>query len=48
LEEGKHIVENVANAKQLPPLGAHVLILPMKIEGATEAPVRMIAAIDKR
>ncbi len=45
LGAGKYIVENVANAGQLPPVGAKVTILPMKIAGGTEAPVRMIASV---
>jgi len=45
LQEGKFIVENVANGHLLPPVGATVFILPMKIEEATESPVRMIAIV---
>ncbi len=43
LGAGKYLVENVANAGELPPTGARVLIAPMKIAGATEAPVRLLA-----
>lgn len=39
----KYLIENVAHADQLPPVGAHVITLPLKIEGGTESPVRMIA-----
>lgn len=39
----KYIVENIANATKLPPSGAYTLVLPMKISGLTEAPVRIIA-----
>jgi kynurenine formamidase len=45
LQGKKYIVENIANADQLPPVGAFVIILPMKIDKGTEAPVRMIAMI---
>ncbi len=45
LGAGKYIVENVANAKELPAVGAKVMILPMKIKGGTEAPVRLVAMI---
>lgn len=45
LGAGKYLVENVANASQLPPSGAMVAILPMNIENGTEAPVRMAAFI---
>lgn len=41
----RYLVENIANARLLPLTGAHVIIMPMKIEGATEAPVRMIGLI---
>jgi kynurenine formamidase len=45
LQAGKYLVENIANAKLLPPAGSKVFIFPMKIENATEAPVRLIAVI---
>jgi kynurenine formamidase len=41
----RYLVENIANSKLLPLTGAQVIIMPMKIEGATEAPVRMLALI---
>ena len=43
LGAGKYIVENVANAKDLPPVGAKIMILPLKIEGGTESPIRLVA-----
>jgi kynurenine formamidase len=43
LKEEMFLVENLANLGRLPPKGAFVYILPMKIEGAPEAPVRAIA-----
>lgn len=45
LGNGKYIVENVANAKQLPPTGSHSLALPIKNLGGTEAPIRLIGMI---
>ena len=45
LGAGKYIVENVANAKELPPTGAKSLVLPIKIKDGTEAPVRLVALI---
>jgi kynurenine formamidase len=42
LGAGRYIVENVANSALLPPFGAHVIVLPMKVAQATESPVRMI------
>lgn len=41
----KYLVENIANANLLPATGAKVLVLPMKIKDATEAPLRLIALI---
>ncbi len=36
-------IENVANLDQLPPIGATVLALPMKMEGGSGGPARVIA-----
>lgn len=47
LGAGKYIVENVANALKLPPIGAYSLALPIKNEGGTEAPIRLIGLIPK-
>lgn len=45
LGAGKYLVENIANAKKLPATGAKSLVLPIKIEDGTEAPIRLIALI---
>ncbi len=45
LGAGKYLVENVANAKDLPATGAKIFVLPMKIEEGTEAPVRLVALV---
>ena len=45
LGAGKYLVENVANAKELPPVGAKVFVMPMKIQDGTEAPIRAIAFV---
>ncbi len=37
--------ENVANLDQIPTTGAYVIALPMKIEGGSGAPLRIIAII---
>jgi kynurenine formamidase len=42
LGTGIYIIENVANAGALSPLGATVLVLPLKIQNGTEAPVRLV------
>lgn len=46
LSADKYIVENIANAKSMPATGAKILIMPMKIENATEAPIRLLGIID--
>lgn len=45
LGSGRYIVENVAHAEKLPAQGSFALILPMKIQSATEAPVRLVALV---
>jgi kynurenine formamidase len=46
LQQGKYLVENAANLNSLPVQGSLLLILPMKIKGATEAPIRLIALME--
>ena len=41
----KYLVENIANAKELPAVGVKSLVLPIKIKDGTEAPIRLIALI---
>ena len=41
----KYLVENVANAKKLPPTGAKSFVLPMNIKDGTEASIRLIALL---
>lgn len=45
LGAGNYIVENVANSSKLPPQGSFSLALPIRIEGGTEAPMRLIGLI---
>jgi len=40
------VFENVANLDLLPARGFHVIALPMKIEGGSGAPLRIIAVMD--
>jgi kynurenine formamidase len=37
--------ENLANLEQLPPTGARIYALPMKIRGGSGAPCRIIAEV---
>jgi kynurenine formamidase len=41
----KIIIENVANLDSMPLLGSFVMVLPIKIQEGTEAPVRLIGLI---
>lgn len=43
LGASKFIIENIANAKSLSPKGNTILALPLKADGLTEAPIRLIA-----
>lgn len=45
LGAGKYIIENIANSSQLAPRGGYVIVLPLKMEGATESPIRAIGLI---
>lgn len=45
LGQGKYLVENVANAHVLPPIGSYILVAPLLISGGTEAPVRLIGLV---
>lgn len=42
LGANKYIVENIANAHLLPPVGSYIFALPIKIQGGAEAPMRLI------
>lgn len=45
LGAGKYLIENVANAHLLPEKGSFSLALPLKIQGGTEAPVRLVGLV---
>ncbi|WP_341752076.1 MULTISPECIES: hypothetical protein [unclassified Candidatus Tisiphia] len=45
MSNGKYIVENVANLANIPITGSCILALPIKVRGATEAPIRLIGLI---
>jgi len=47
-EAGKYNLENVANLDKLPPLGATLIIAPIKIEGGTGGPARIFALLPKK
>ena len=39
-------LENVAHLKRLPPIGARLIVAPMKIEGGSGAPTRIYALVE--
>lgn len=45
LEQDKYIIENMANTDLLPPIGSIVIALPLKIEGGTESPARVVGLV---
>ncbi|KIA77266.1 hypothetical protein DB43_GQ00080 [Parachlamydia acanthamoebae] len=45
LGAGKFIVENIANALQMPPTGGHVMVIPIRTCG-TEAPIRLLGVVE--
>jgi kynurenine formamidase len=47
LGAGKYIVENLANCRFLPPIGAYSIILPIKTEEGTEAVARAVALLPR-
>lgn len=47
LGNDKILIENVANLDSMPPINSFVMILPIKINGGTEAPIRLIGLINE-
>jgi kynurenine formamidase len=47
LGEGKYIIENIANCAHIPPKGSYAIVLPLRIEEATESPIRIVALVPK-
>lgn len=45
LEAGKYILENLASLDQVPPVGAEIVALPLKIDGGVESAVRTVALV---
>jgi kynurenine formamidase len=43
----KIIIENVANLGSMPPTGSFVMVMPIKINDGTEAPVRLVGLIER-
>lgn len=41
----KYIIENIANAQNMPVIGAYILVMPLYVEGAAESPIRLIGLV---
>ncbi len=48
LGNGHILLENVANLDLMPPVGAFILALPMKMKDLTEAPLRLVGLTEKK
>ena len=46
LGHGRWLIENLTNLDAVPPTGATGIVLPPKIEGGSEAPIRALAIVD--
>lgn len=46
LGSGKYIIENITGTKSLPAKGKWLFVMPMKGKGLSEAPIRLIAALE--
>jgi len=47
LGAGKLIIENIKALNQMPPVGATLLIMPLKVKGAAESPIRLIGIVPR-
>ena len=47
LGAGKYIIENAAHLSRMPPLGAYVLALPLKITVGAESAMRLVGLIER-
>lgn len=45
MSANKYVIENIANCHRLPPKGAFVIALPLKIEKCSESPARVIGLV---
>lgn len=43
----KYIIENIGDCSQIPPKGAYLIALPLKIQDCTESPLRVVALVPK-
>jgi len=45
MSAGLYHLENVANLEELPPSGATVIALPLKLQGGSGSPARVLALV---
>ncbi len=45
LGAGKFLIENAANLKEMPAIGAYMMALPLKVKDGTEAPLRLVGLV---
>lgn len=45
LGAGKYIVENIANAREMPSYGGYIFVMPIPIENGSEAPIRLLGMV---
>lgn len=45
LNHDKFLIENINNAGQMPPIGAQIFAVPLKIKDSTEVPIRLIGIL---
>lgn len=48
LGNGKYIIENMGDCSQIPPKGAYIIALPLKLQDCTESPLRVVALIPNK
>jgi len=48
LGTGRILIENVAHLDQMPPYGAFIMALPLKIKNGTESPIRLVGLLSSR
>ena len=46
LGANRYLIENLTNLDRLPPIGATLMVMPLALAGATEAPARVIGIVD--
>ncbi len=47
LGAGKYIIENMADCREMPRAGGSVIALPLRMEEATECPIRLVGVIHR-